>query len=388
MNPGPRFTAFIILFSLLSAPIYAADDSLVKIIRVPEGGLQPQAVVDSRSRVHLIYFKGDPAHGEVFYVRSDNDGKMFTAPLRVNSQPGSVIAIGTVRGPHLALGKNDRVHVAWTGSGIAEPKPARNQPPMLYSRLSKTADAFEPQRNVIRDHPGLDGGGSIAADRNGNVYVAWHAPDVLGAGEANRHVWVARSKDDGQTFAAETDFTPGDRGACGCCGLRLFVSDRGGLFALYRSAAQLVHRDIYLIGSSDFGQSTTATKVGTWEIGACVMSTSALCAISDGGIAGAFEEQGNVVMFDVAAGQNIPQGVTAMGGEARNRKHPAIAVNRLGQRVVAWTEGTAWARGGRVVWQSFDEKNQPIDKGSADGLPAWDMPAVVATRDGRFLLLY
>ena len=33
---------------------------------------------------------------------------------------------------------------------------------------------FEPQRNLMQETFALDGGGSVAADAEGNVYVAWH----------------------------------------------------------------------------------------------------------------------------------------------------------------------------------------------------------------------
>ena len=40
----------------------------------------------------------------------------------MNSQAGSAVAAGTIRGAHLALGRKGRVHVAWNGSGTALPK--------------------------------------------------------------------------------------------------------------------------------------------------------------------------------------------------------------------------------------------------------------------------
>jgi len=388
MNSLLRAPLAFILLALLIAPVMEASESRVSVVRVPDGGIQPQAQIDSSGRVHLIYFNGDPAHGDAFYVCSEDDGKNFSKPIRVNSQPGSVIAIGTVRGPHLALGRNDRVHVAWMGSGVAEPKLAGNQPPMLYTRLSEKGDAFEPQRNVIREHPGLNGGGSIAADRNGNVYVAWHAPETLGAGEADRHVWVARSTDDGSSFAPETDFTPGDLGACGCCGMKAFTSDRGDLFMLYRSACETIHRDMFLVGSHDGGKTVTSTKLAPWEASVCVMSTASICSTSDGGAEAAVEQQGNIILFDIPPGQLVPKRLLPMPGADRNRKHPSIAVNHDGETLVAWSEGTGWARGGRLVWQSFDRNQQPIQNSAIDGLLVWDAPAVVATHDGHFLLFY
>ena len=43
--------------------------------------------------------------------------------------------------------------------------------PMLYTRKNPMATAFEAQRNLITWAGGLDGGGSLAADANGRVYV-------------------------------------------------------------------------------------------------------------------------------------------------------------------------------------------------------------------------
>src|SRR5207302_1981958 len=133
----------------------------------------------------------------------------------------------------LAIGKGNRVHVAWNGSGKAAPKiDVKYGSPMLYARLADVA--FEPQRNVARKALLLDGGGSVAADRDGNVYVVWHSGD----GEENRRVWVARSTDDGATFAAEQPADSKPEGACGCCGLKAFADREGSLYVLYRSARE------------------------------------------------------------------------------------------------------------------------------------------------------
>ena len=38
---------------------------------VPDSGIQQQAVVDDRGAIHLVFFKGDPAGGDLFYCRSE-----------------------------------------------------------------------------------------------------------------------------------------------------------------------------------------------------------------------------------------------------------------------------------------------------------------------------
>ena len=103
-----RNTNFIVL--LLSAVTLVAvrqpnpvraDREPVTLMRTPDGGIQPQVALDRKGVLHLIYFKGDPAAGDVFYVRRDPGKRSFSRPLRVNSVPGSAVAIGSVRGSFL-----------------------------------------------------------------------------------------------------------------------------------------------------------------------------------------------------------------------------------------------------------------------------------------------
>src|SRR3954471_2944844 len=174
----------------------------VRTMRVPSGGVQPQVAVDAHGAVHMIYLTGDPQAADIQYIGMPAGRGNFGEPVRVNAHPGSALAIGTIRGPHLALGRDGIVHVAWMGSAKAEPKAPGKQAPMLYTRLARDG-TFEPERNVITKFVGLDGGGTVAADRDGNVSVAWHAPATPKGDESTRRVFVARSTDDGATFAPE-----------------------------------------------------------------------------------------------------------------------------------------------------------------------------------------
>ncbi|MEO8663242.1 MAG: hypothetical protein ABI693_32590, partial [Bryobacteraceae bacterium] len=210
----------------------AAVGDEVHLVRVPAPGLQPQVVADAAGDLHLIYYSGDPRQGDLYYARSHDSGATFSAPLRVNSQDGSAIAAGTIRGGQLAIGKNSRAHVAWNGSGKAAPRgpinPDSSKPgePMLYARLNDSGTSFEPQRNLMLHSFGLDGGGSLAADDTGNVYVAWHGvgeSEATGTGkegEARRRVWVTRSMDQGRSFQTEAKAWAEETGACGCCGMK------------------------------------------------------------------------------------------------------------------------------------------------------------------------
>jgi hypothetical protein len=360
----------------------------VTLLRVPDNGIQPQVAVDSQGIVHLIYFHGEAGHGDVFYVRSDDSGAHFSAPLRVNSQPGSVIATGTIRGAHLAIGKSGRVHVAWMGADKAEPRGPADATPMLYTRLNDKGTAFEPQRNVIQSAAGLDGGGSVGADDAGNVYVAWHAPEPGVKGEDKRRVWVAHSTDEGKTFARETPASGEGTGVCGCCGMRAFSDARGNVYFLYRSATQEVHRDTYLLTSKDHADKFRPDKLQEWNIGTCPMSSFALAETSAGVVA-AWETDGQVsfARIDPESGQRSEP--VAAPGAGKGRKHPVIAGNARKDTIFVWTEGTGWNKGGAVAWQVFDQNGKPTaERGRSDGVPVWSMAAVFARPDGGFTVLY
>src|SRR5437867_1053421 len=112
-----------LLLCFLSFGVAAAESQRVALVRTPDGGLQPQAAVDTQGVVHLIYYKGDSGGGDIFYVRQAPGQGTFSNPIQVNSQAGSAMAVGTIRGAQLAVGKNGRVHVAWDGMGKGGPRP-------------------------------------------------------------------------------------------------------------------------------------------------------------------------------------------------------------------------------------------------------------------------
>ncbi len=242
-------------------PASAAEPrTRVSVIRTPNGGIQPQAVADARGTIHLIYFKGEAGAGDLFYVSRPAGRERFTDPIRVNSRPKSAIAVGTVRGGQLVLGKDGRVHVAWNGSG-------RPREGLFYARLNDAGTAFEEQRNLMGDTFGLDGGGTVAADGAGHVFVAWHAlKKGAERGEGNRQVWVARSTDGGKTFSREVPAGAKSTGVCACCSTRAFADSRGALYLLFRSATAGVHRDVYLLTSDRRGKDFSAARVHEWKV--------------------------------------------------------------------------------------------------------------------------
>jgi hypothetical protein len=391
-----RVTSFLALAALfLIGPVtyrpQAADD--VTVLRLPEGAMQPEAAVGPDGVLHVVYLRGEPGSADIHYVRSSTPGAPFSKPIRVNSQPGSAIAAGTIRGAQLAIGRNGRVHVVWNGSGTALPKPpaaAGKKPGMLflYAHTNAAGTGFEPQRNLMTRTANLDGGGSIAADDRGNVYAAWHANAIEDGGtETDRRVWIAVSTGGGAKFSAERAISDPATGVCGCCGMRMVAGTGGMLQILYRAATDRMHRDVYSLTSSDAGLSFTSKRIHPWAIAACPMTSMAIAA-DRGGLIGAWETDGQVY-FGGLRNDEPPSAAPGQPTEKSRRKHPRLAAGRDGTMLLVWTEGMSWGKGGRLAWQGYDAQRRPTPvSGRSDGVVAWSYAAVVARPAGGFSIIY
>jgi hypothetical protein len=246
---------------------------------------------------------------------------------RVNTQERSATAIGSIRRAQIALGRAGRIHVVWNGSDSAQPGP-RHGLPLLDARATDAGDGFEPQRNLVTAATGTDGGGTVAADASGRVFVACHTNPDMGS-DARRAAYVARSEDEGRSFAREEPVSPAELGACACCSMRAFAARDGSLLLFYRAAGNDVDRDMTLLRSGDGGRTFSSTLLDR-------------------------------IAFDAA-----------------------------GESLLAWLEGTAWPRGGAVAWQLYDPRGRETgERGPADGVPVWGLAAVAPLADRRCLVLY
>jgi hypothetical protein len=376
---------------VLAAGLSAAEDNRVTLMRTPDGGIQPQCAVDAQGNVHLIFYKGEAGAGDIFYVKRPATAGEFSKPIQVNSQRGSAIAAGSIRGAQLAVGKNGRVHVAWDGMGKGATKVSiggKDAAPLLYTRLNDAGTAFEPERNVLTYTAGLDGGSSVAADAQGNVYVAWHGsePDNKDK-EAGRALFVAHSADEGKIFQREKSAVAKKTGACACCGMRAFADSRGAVYILFRAATDMMDRGETLLVSPKPGADFQIAFTHPWKAMTCPMSSATLTE-SKSGVLAAWETGDNVFFASVdPVTTQMTRPVAPPAG--LKRKHPVAVGNAKGETLLVWTEGTGWAKGGSVAWQSFDEAGMALgQKGRAPGVPVWGLPTAYAKPDGNFVIVY
>ena len=358
----------------------------VDLIRVPNSGIQPQ-VVQKAGVVHMLYFTGDPQKGDLNYVTSKDYGKTFSKPIRVNSEPGTAMAIGNIRGGQIAIGANGIAHVAWIGSSQALPRAASNSGPVLYARLSDDKGHFEKSVRLNQDSWGADGP-TVAADSHGGVFVFWHAQPPQGKDESNRRLWIARSMDGGKGFANEKVAFGEGTGVCGCCGSKAFADRDDNLYVLFRAATEVVHRDMYLLTSTDRGVTFRGADISAWNIGACVMSSAVFAQAGPDVLAG-WESEKQAFFGRIDGQTHKIDHITPAPGTGKNRKYPTVAVNTNGEALFVWSDNMSWGKGGSVAWQLYDRDfHAQAVSGQTDGVPAWSLVAAIARPDGNFTVIY
>ncbi|MHB8636211.1 MAG: hypothetical protein ACYC96_07040 [Fimbriimonadaceae bacterium] len=355
----------------------------VVMVHLPAGCIQPQAAVAADGVVHVVYFRGPAAGGDLYYSRIAAGSPALTPPVRVNSVPASAGATGTVRAAQVAVGRSGRVYVVWNGLGPKGPG-GYPQAYQAFSRSNRSASSFELQRNLLPPAMGLDGGGAVAADTRGNVFVLWHS-QAGAKEEKDGGVYVEHSGDDGATFAPAARVDSGGNGACGCCGMRALVAPDGTLDVLYRGARNNSGRDTIELTSTDGGRTFATHVVDPWPLNACPMSTFGL-ASGTGGTIAAWETADRVYAANIAPNGAVTGKWSPPG---QSQKHPSVAVGANGATLLAWAEGTGWQRGGSLAWRVVSPEGHVLATNRIDGaIDVWSLATAVSRPDGSFLIIY
>ena len=120
----------------------------------------------------------------------------------------------------------------------------------------------------------------------------------------------------------------------------------------------------------------------------CPMSSYSLSEYS-GAVQATWETAGQIYTSAIDPATLKFSTPVAAPGKGDNRKHPVAIHNANGEMLLSWTEGTGWARGGKVAWQVFDKDGKATgDKGREDGVPTWGLLTAMARPDNSFLLIY
>jgi hypothetical protein len=323
----PLLLALAAMPALADAPV---------VVRTPHGGRVPEVVFDSRGVWHLTY----GLEGDGYYAASRDGGKTFAEAVKLNRRAGTV-TVGGERGPKLALGKDGSIHAVWLGH-------YQKGGGVWYARSTDGGRTFEPERNIQDAQAGSDSPTVIADSEN--VLIFWlDARTGKDENSPTAHpILMARSTDDGATFAKNEIVKHDHPGlACACCRLEARLGAGGHVYLAFRSGYQSI-RDFYLLrgrkGENNF--KSVRVSADNWKLDGCPMSGAAFGVSRDGRVLISWMSQGKVYWSssDKGATNFAPRAAVPAGEGAAN--FPIALADGGGGVLVVWKQGTQlnWAR--------------------------------------------
>lgn len=378
-HPLRLLPALLLLCLLGIAPALAAPT--VNVLKLPEGCLVPDAVVDARGVVHVVT---GYAH-DAYYFQSTDNGRTFSTPLKLNGPEGVTTTMGE-RGPKLALGKDGSVHICWADQW----KPGIH----VFARYTRSLDGGKtfPPPKAISDVWGFDGL-TMTADAAGNVLAFWHITDDRKPAEKHATwLYMVRSTDNGDTFAnSEPLKIVGHNGlACSMCQLRAITTADGRVCLAFRSASDNI-RDFYILTSKVTENNFTAVRVNTdaWLLDSCPMCGPELTLAPDGRAYCAVMTSHKVYWSVANAALTAFTQHVATPANELNEIYPAAIANRKGDVLFLWQVGPMSVNATAVVkWARYTADGKATGEQNTVGtsFSGTKATAFVGTDDNFYIL--
>jgi hypothetical protein len=347
--------------------------------------------VDGRSNAHVTlaaegrrlaasWVASSDAGADVFMAVSEDGGRRFGAPVRINDIPGD--ASGNGEQPPRVVLNGRSMTVVWVSKrqGVSGIRAAQS---------SDGGRTFAASRTISPEGvTGARGWESAAIDDAGVVHAAWldgrhSVPTPPGA----KHVHGAMRQDivhamwrDGEAVVE----TPVADNVCFCC--KTGVAARGNdVFVVWRHLFPGGVRDIAIARSADGGRTFPApvrVSADDWKIDACPDDGPALAIAGDGAIHVVWPtllQDGGSPHMAIFEAVSRDSGATfspraRVDAAATGASHPRLAVSRGGARAIVWDE--AASEGRRVMFRAGGPGAPIAEGGSAS------YPAIVGLEDG------
>jgi hypothetical protein len=351
-----------------------------------DGRYNPFLAADPRGGFYLAYVERNAGVSNVMLQRS-SDGKTFSAPVRVNDEPGDA----TVRNenpPKVAVGPKGQAYVCWANER------GRWKGNVRFARSTDGGKTFSPATNINSDaalEPAGHAFQSVAVDQAGRIHVTWIDERNTKSTDRGGEIWISTSTDEGKTFSDDRRIL-GD--VCECCRTNLQMDRSGTMFLSYRTvpASGPMLRDIVLAVSRDGGKTFSRTIVSQdgWEVNACPVAGPALVVDRQDRIGvvwftGGGEQPGLYYAISNDHGNSFSPR-KALDKHLKLGKHVAATVSSDGRVLLAWDDTGAEQIS---CWGSLDLTRGLVRKfGSQVGvlfpvIAASQPLAVVAGMQGR-----
>lgn len=148
--------------------------------------------VDGSGVVHVVYHT--PDNYTVFYTRTKDGGASWSSPFQLSTD--TLIA----HGPNIAVGPDNRLHVAWV-NGVS------GDPTHIFYRRFVPGSGWDPTPTDISGTLAYDAQTpSISVDLEGRVHVVWH----IGVEDSLPSVYYTRSSAGGASFVTPQQISSTD----------------------------------------------------------------------------------------------------------------------------------------------------------------------------------
>jgi hypothetical protein len=369
------------------------DSAEPAIAAAPDGG------------IYFVWVEHDASKAaDVYFQKFDGEAKSNGEKIRINPQAGEATAW---RGdpPTIAVGAGGEIYVGWTASVKTEKASGTN----LY--ISASLDGGKSFRAPVKVNddsaPAAHGMHSLAADKNGKIYVAWlderniktparagneseissefqfvkahhtPTPEVKQSKEEpepNSEIFFAVSKDGAKTFSPNKKISSE---VCPCCKTSLLATADGKVYASWRQVLAGDFRHI-AIASTDDGENFSAPAIVSddrWQIAACPVSGASLAIGETGALKVAWFTAG-------AAGKpGLYTAESANGGKSFSARTLINEGAVSGNPIFLARENIVWEAGGKL----FRAGIQGNQVGQAVEIADGAVPSAVVSKGKIFI---
>ena len=224
------------LISMLNATELSSVDCEREASSVDCGSAY-SATIDELGKLWISYVRNK----HVYVSRSDDKGRNFSAPVKVNRIAEDAEHNGENR-PKIIVTANSEVLLSWTLKTSN-----RYTGEIRFARSSDVGKTFSKPKTINDD--GLSVGhrfDSMFLTESGHLYLAWidkrelHASTQIGSNYAGAAIYYAVSDDYGRSFSPNY---PVSSNSCECCRIAMAPSGEDGVAILWRQIYEEKIRD-------------------------------------------------------------------------------------------------------------------------------------------------
>jgi hypothetical protein len=315
MNPDSRIPKLFMAFASVTGCIVVAllwgtaDAGAPPVSEAGRRAVSPEIAVGADGAINVIWLDkglsanrpapkkhvpGEHSHRSatnLYFARSEDQGRTWSAPTRVNHGDGEVWGFDVSK-PRIKVGPTGTIHVFYpandrsskTGLDVVSARYTRSTDngKTFSAPMTLNAPAEADRRELLGEGLGMTHSfGTMGVGPDGTVIAAWQDVSQMKRSVDGADGVVAISRDDGKTFEAERIVLPNNK-VCPCCQLTLAFGEDSIYMGYRRIYAD--GRDSTVARSFDGGRTFAGESrldLARWDINGCPLKPTELAVAGD-----------------------------------------------------------------------------------------------------------